>query len=35
MASTHHGVNQLDTIILRGVVTGGNHNTDPLSAEFL
>lgn len=35
MASTHHRVNQLDTIVLRGVVTGSNHNTNPLSTELL
>lgn len=34
-AATHHGVNQLDTIVLRRVVTGSNHNTNPLSTELL
>lgn len=32
---THHGVNQLDTVVLRGVVARGHHNTNPLSTELL
>lgn len=33
--STHHRINQLDTIVLRRVVTGSDHNANPLSTEFL
>lgn len=32
---THHRVNQLDTIVLRGVVASSNHNSNPLSAKLL
>lgn len=35
MASTHHGVNQFDAIVLRGVVTGSDHDTNPLPTELL
>lgn len=32
---THHRVNQLHSIVLRGVVTGSHHDTNPLSAKLL
>lgn len=32
--STHHGINQLDAIIFRGVVTGSDHDTNPLSTQL-
>lgn len=34
-SKTHHRVNQLDTIVVRGIVTGRDHNTNPLSTELL
>lgn len=33
--TTYHRIDQLDTIVFGGVVTGGHHHTDPLSAELL
>lgn len=32
---TYHRVNQLDTIVLRWVVAGSHHNTNPLSTKLL
>lgn len=31
---TYHRINQLDTIVLRGIVTRSHHNTNPLAAEL-
>ena len=32
---TYHGVNQLDTVVLRGVVAGSHHDTNPLPTKLL
>jgi hypothetical protein len=32
---THHRINQFDTVIIRRIVAGSNHDTNPLSTEFL
>jgi hypothetical protein len=32
---TYHRVNQLDTVVLRGVVAGSHHNTNPLPTKLL
>jgi hypothetical protein len=32
---TYHRVNQLDTVVLRGVMAGSHHNTDPLPTKLL
>lgn len=31
----HHGVNQLDAIVFCRVMTGSNHNANPLSTQLL
>lgn len=31
---TNHGIDQLDSIVIRRVVAGSNHNTNPLPIQF-
>lgn len=31
----YHGIDQLHAIVLGGVVTGRDHDTNPLAVEFL